>query len=224
MKKPKVSRKTEEFRVPPLKPLTRIQARYIEAILHNEQTFAIGPAGTGRTYIASAMAAQAFSEGLYQKIILVRPAVEGGEEKLGYLPGSLMEKMAPWTKPMLDVLQERLGAREVQQALSEGRIEIAPFSHMRGLSFRDAFIILDEAQNTSVAEMKLFLTRFGEGSKAVVNGDLAQIDIRAKSGLEFALDCLDRWQIPNVEVVRFDAHEVVRHPLVAAWLKAFETA
>ena len=189
--------------------------------MKNEMVFGLGPAGTGKTYLAVALAVSMMLEGKIDKIILSRPAVEAGEN-LGFLPGDLKDKVDPYLRPLYDALYEMLPAEQVDKKLAIGEIEIAPLAFMRGRTLSNAFIILDEAQNTTPMQMKMFLTRLGENSRMVVNGDLSQVDLPRGiiSGLKDALDTLDK--VPGIGSVTFSAADVVRHGLVAKIVKAYE--
>ena len=196
------------------------QKTYVEAIKKNTVVFGVGPAGTGKTYLAVCMAVSAFKAKQVEKIILTRPAVEAGE-KLGFLPGDLHEKVDPYLRPLYDALQELLGLETYGKLMERGAIEVAPLAYMRGRTLSNAFIILDEAQNTTKEQMKMFLTRMGEGSKTVVTGDVTQIDLDGKeSGLVHATGILDG--VEGVSVVRLTAKDVVRHPLVMRIIRAYE--
>jgi phosphate starvation-inducible PhoH-like protein len=197
------------------------QRQYIKAIQENDLTFGIGPAGTGKTFLAVAMAVSALKRGDVEKIILTRPAVEAGES-LGFLPGDLKEKVDPYLRPIYDALYQIMGAEHAQRLMDRGVIEIAPLAYMRGRTLDGAFVILDEAQNTTNAQMKMFLTRLGFGSKMVVNGDISQIDLPhgTRSGLVNAQKILQN--IKNIEFVSFSADDVVRHPVVASIINAYE--
>ena len=197
------------------------QKRYAEAIDKNSVVFGIGPAGTGKTYLAVAKAVAAFKAKKAEKIILTRPAVEAGEN-LGFLPGDLQEKVDPYLRPLYDALQEMFGAEQYEKLMERGVIEVAPLAYMRGRTLSSAFIILDEAQNTTREQMKMFLTRMGEGSKAVVTGDATQVDLpRGKScGLTHAAKILK--DVEGVQVCMLSDKDVVRHPLVMRIVKAYE--
>ncbi len=197
------------------------QARYLHAIATNDINFGIGPAGTGKTFLAVAMAVEALNESRVQRLVLVRPAVEAGE-RLGFLPGDLAQKVDPYLRPLYDALYEMLGVENVLKLLEKNVIEIAPLAYMRGRTLNDAFVILDEAQNTSIEQMKMFLTRIGFGSTAVVTGDMTQIDLpkHQKSGLRDAVDVLRG--VDGISFNFFDARDVVRHPLVARIVNAYE--
>jgi phosphate starvation-inducible PhoH-like protein len=196
------------------------QKTYVDAIRKNTVVFGVGPAGTGKTYLAVCMAVSAYKSRQVEKIILTRPAVEAGE-KLGFLPGDLHEKVDPYLRPLYDALQELLGLETYGKLMERGAIEVAPLAYMRGRTLSNAFIILDEAQNTTKEQMKMFLTRMGEGSKMVVTGDVTQIDLDGKdSGLVHATDILDG--VEGIGVCRLTAKDVVRHPLVMRIIRAYE--
>jgi phosphate starvation-inducible PhoH-like protein len=206
----------------PLEARTTAQKRYIAAIRSHCLTFGIGPAGTGKSYCAGALAAQYLEGGQIDRIILTRPAVEAGEQ-LGFLPGDLDEKFAPYIDPFRDILNARLGAGTVDYCLRHGRIVASPLAYMRGKTFDSrTFVILDEAQNTTPAQMKMFLTRIGEDSRVVVNGDIRQSDIRGPNGLADAVERLDG--LPGVYVHRFDREDIVRSGLVRHIIDRYETA
>lgn len=202
-------------------PRSATQAQYIQSMMDNEMVFGLGPAGTGKTYLAVALAVSMMLEGKIDKIILSRPAVEAGEN-LGFLPGDLKEKVDPYLRPLYDALYEMLPAEQVDKKLSIGEIEIAPLAFMRGRTLSNAFVILDEAQNTTPMQMKMFLTRLGENSRMVVNGDLSQVDLPRGtiSGLKDAIDTLEN--VTNIGSVTFSANDVVRHGLVAKIVRAYE--
>ena len=197
------------------------QKKYVDAIKKNTVVFGIGPAGTGKTYLAVCLAAGALKGKQVEKIILTRPAVEAGE-KLGFLPGDLQSKVDPYLRPLYDALQEMFGLETYAKLMEKGVIEVAPLAYMRGRTLSNAFIILDEAQNTTREQMKMFLTRMGEGSKVVVTGDVTQIDLPEgkRSGLKHAVSVLKN--IEGVETVTLTAKDVVRHPLVMAIVHAYE--
>ena len=199
------------------------QKKYVDAIKNNTVVFGVGPAGTGKTYLAVALAVSAFKNKEVEKIILTRPAVEAGE-KLGFLPGDLQTKVDPYLRPLYDALQEMLGMDNYLKLIERGAIEIAPLAYMRGRTLSNAFIILDEAQNTTKEQMKMFLTRMGEGSKMVITGDLTQIDLPEgkKSGLKHATDILKN--IKGIETIRLTASDVVRHSLVMEIIRAYSRA
>ncbi len=203
------------------KPKTAGQRRYVAAIARNPITFGIGPAGTGKTYLAVAMAVQALLAKRVKRIVLTRPAVEAGE-KLGFLPGDLQAKIDPYLRPLYDALYDMMPAERAEQNLASGVVEVAPLAFMRGRTLNDAFIILDEAQNTTGEQMKMFLTRMGFGSTVVVTGDVTQTDLpgNVDSGLRLAHRILR--DIDGIGFVAFDKGDVVRHPLVARIIRAYE--
>ncbi len=205
----------------PIKPKTLGQRSYVEAIRKNTITIGVGPAGTGKTYLAVAQAVSAFRAKQVDRIILTRPAVEAGE-KLGFLPGDLQQKVDPYLRPLYDALFEMLGAENFQKCQERGDIEVAPLAYMRGRTLDDSFIILDEAQNTTSEQMKMFLTRLGFNSKAVVTGDITQIDLPdgKKSGLKDAIRILKN--IDDIAICRLTGKDVVRHRLVQEIIKAYE--
>ena len=207
----------------PLRPKTIGQKEYVKTIRNKDIVFGIGPAGTGKTYIAVAMAVQAFKNKDVQKIILARPAVEAGE-RLGFLPGDLQEKVDPYLRPLYDALFDMLGAETYQKYVERGNIEVAPLAYMRGRTLDDSFIILDEAQNTTPEQMKMFLTRLGFNSKMVITGDITQIDLPGgvRSGLKDAVRLLRG--IEGIESISFGASDVVRNKLVQDIIKAYEAA
>ncbi|MET3699283.1 phosphate starvation-inducible protein PhoH [Bacillus oleivorans] len=197
------------------------QKQYIQAIKKNDLIFGIGPAGTGKTYLAVVMAVTSLKNGLVKKIILTRPAVEAGES-LGFLPGDLKEKVDPYLRPLYDALHDVLGAEHTTRMMERGTIEIAPLAYMRGRTLDDAFVILDEAQNTTAAQMKMFLTRLGFGSKMIITGDQSQVDLPkgVKSGLFIAESILK--EVPGIAFVHLEQSDVVRHPLVRKIIDAYE--
>ncbi|MGN0626803.1 MAG: PhoH family protein [Oscillospiraceae bacterium] len=205
----------------PVKAKTLGQKAYIEAIRKNTITMAVGPAGTGKTYLAVAMAVRAFRNQEVNRIILTRPAVEAGE-KLGFLPGDLQNKVDPYLRPLYDALFDMLGSENYYRFVEKGNIEVAPLAYMRGRTLDDSFIILDEAQNTTPEQMKMFLTRLGFNSKAVINGDATQIDLPSvkKSGLVEAMSVLK--DVEDVAQIKFTEKDVVRHRLVQNIIKAYE--
>ncbi|MBN8480432.1 MAG: PhoH family protein [Xanthomonadales bacterium] len=198
------------------------QVRYLHAIATNDVNFGIGPAGTGKTYLAVAMAVDALNDNRVQRVILVRPAVEAGE-KLGFLPGDLTQKVDPYLRPLYDALYEMLGIERVGKLIERNVIEIAPLAYMRGRTLNDSFVILDEAQNTTTEQMKMFLTRIGFGSVAVVTGDITQTDLprHVKSGLRDAIEVLR--DVDGISFTFFNSKDVVRHPLVQKIVRAYET-
>ncbi len=205
----------------PIKCKTVGQKKYVDLLKRNTITFGVGPAGTGKTYLAVAIAVNALKSKSVEKIILTRPAVEAGE-KLGFLPGDLQEKVNPYLRPLYDALQEMLGVDAYSKMMERGTIEIAPLAYMRGRTLNNAYVILDEAQNTTKEQIKMFLTRLGENSKMIVTGDLTQIDLPkgVNSGLKHAVKILK--DIPDIGIIRLSEKDVVRHPLVQAIVKAYE--
>ena len=204
-------------------PRSATQAAYIQEMMKNELVFGLGPAGTGKTYLAVALAVSMMLEGKIDKIILSRPAVEAGEN-LGFLPGDLKEKVDPYLRPLYDALYQIMGAESYLHNSEKGLIEVAPLAYMRGRTLDDSFIILDEAQNTTPEQMKMFLTRLGFGSKIVITGDITQIDLPSDkvSGLKDAVRILDN--VPDIAICRLTASDVVRHALVQRIIAAYETA
>ncbi|MDR1464425.1 MAG: PhoH family protein [Oscillospiraceae bacterium] len=205
----------------PVKPKTLGQKKYIEAIRQNTVTLGVGPAGTGKTYLAVGMAVAAFRAKEVNRIILTRPAVEAGE-KLGFLPGDLQQKVDPYLRPLYDALFDMMGAETFQKQQERGTIEVAPLAYMRGRTLDDSFIILDEAQNTTCEQMKMFLTRLGANSRMVVTGDITQMDLPEgkRSGLVDAMKVLRH--VEDIAVIRLSEKDVVRHRLVQAIIKAYE--
>ena len=206
----------------PIKPKTLGQKQYADAIRKNMIVFGMGPAGTGKTYLAMAMAITAFKNNEVERIILTRPAIEAGE-KLGFLPGDLQSKVDPYLRPLYDALYQIMGAESFVKNMEKGLIEVAPLAYMRGRTLDNAFIILDEAQNTTPAQMKMFLTRIGFGSKVVITGDASQKDLAAgvQSGLDVAVKVLSK--IDDISFCQLTSKDVVRHPLVQKIVKAYET-
>jgi len=202
-------------------PKTATQAEYLQALSSCELVFGLGPAGTGKTFLAVASAVEALNESRVQRLLLVRPAVEAGE-KLGFLPGDLSQKVDPYLRPLYDALYEMFGVEKVAKLIERNVIEIAPLAYMRGRTLNDAYVILDEAQNTSIEQMKMFLTRIGYGSTAVITGDLSQVDLpkHQKSGLNDAIDVLRG--LDGISFTFFTARDVVRHPLVARIVEAYD--
>ena len=202
-------------------PRSVVQTQYMEALARDDMIFALGPAGTGKTYLAVAQAVQMLITGQVERLILSRPAVEAGE-RLGFLPGDMKEKVDPYLRPLYDALYDMLPAEQVERRITSGEIEIAPIAFMRGRTLNDAFIILDEGQNTTPQQMKMFLTRFGMRSRMVICGDPNQTDLPPgiTSGLADAVSKLER--IPRIATVRFTAADVVRHPLVGRIVEAYE--
>jgi phosphate starvation-inducible PhoH-like protein len=204
-----------------VKPRGKNQINYVRAIRAVDINFGIGPAGTGKTYLAVACAVEAFEQERVRRILLVRPAVEAGE-KLGFLPGDLSQKIDPYLRPLYDALYELLGFEKVEKLIEKNIIEVAPLAYMRGRTLNDSFIILDESQNTTVEQMKMFLTRIGFGSNVVVTGDITQIDLphKTRSGLRHVLRVLK--DVKGISFTRFSPKDVVRHPLVQRIVEAYE--
>ncbi|OCG10187.1 nucleoside triphosphate hydrolase [Gilliamella sp. wkB178] len=204
-----------------IKPRTPNQAQYIAHVLDYDISFGIGPAGTGKTYLAVAAAVDALEKQQIRRIVLTRPAVEAGE-KLGFLPGDLSQKVDPYLRPLYDALFEMLGFEKVEKLIEKSVIEVAPLAYMRGRTLNDAFIILDESQNTTIEQMKMFLTRIGFNSKAVITGDITQIDLpkNQKSGLRHAIEVLS--EVDDISFNFFNSEDVVRHPVVARIVNAYE--
>jgi phosphate starvation-inducible PhoH-like protein len=204
-----------------VKPRNPNQQSYVHNIMNNDISFGVGVAGTGKTYLAVACAIQALEKQEVRRILLTRPAVEAGE-KLGFLPGDLSQKVDPYLRPLYDALFEMLGFEKVQKLIERNVIEIAPLAYMRGRTLNDAFIILDESQNTTVEQMKMFLTRIGFNARAVITGDITQVDLPrgAKSGLRHAIEVLD--DIPGISFNYFQSKDIVRHPVVARIVDAYD--
>ncbi len=218
LSRPDFNVKTRRRSITPRSPT---QALYLQTLLDDELVFGLGPAGTGKTYLAVAQAVAMLAAGRVERIVLSRPAVEAGE-KLGYLPGDLREKVDPYLRPLYDALHDMLPADQVARRLSTGDIEVAPLAFMRGRTLANAFVILDEAQNTTPMQMKMFLTRLGEGGRMAITGDLTQIDLPSgqRSGLQDALEIVR--EIPGIGVVTFSDADVVRHPLVGRIVRAYD--
>lgn len=207
-----------------IKPRGKNQKLYVEAVRSHDINFGIGPAGTGKTYLAVACAVEALDKEEIQRILLVRPAVEAGE-KLGFLPGDLSQKVDPYLRPLYDALYEMIGFEKVEKLIERHVIEIAPLAFMRGRTLNNSFIILDESQNTTREQMKMFLTRIGYGSTAVITGDITQVDLPGganKSGLKHALEVLA--EVPGISFTRFNSRDVVRHPLVQRIVEAYDVS
>ncbi len=212
----------KERAVPPIKALNAAQADYLDAIRSSAQVVVLGPAGTGKTWIAATEAADMFRQRHVGKIILTRPNVPCGRS-LGFFPGTMEDKFAPWAAPIVEAIKERIGTPAYDIALRNGDIEMVPFEVMRGRSWKNAFVLLDEAQNTTPAEIKTFLTRVGEECKVVVNGDVGQCDLNEESGLAAVLALIRAHDLP-VPVIEFGIEDIVRSGHCAMWVKAFEAA
>jgi phosphate starvation-inducible PhoH-like protein len=206
----------------PIKPLNPTQADYIDAIRCNPQTIVLGPAGTGKTWIAATHAADLYRTGAIDKIILTRPNVPCGRS-LGFFPGTIEDKFAPWAAPVIEAIKERIGKAAFEIALKNGAIEMVPFEVMRGRSWKNAFVLFDEAQNSTVAEIKTFLTRIGEDCTVVINGDVSQCDLDHASGLRTVIHMV-KSQMLNVPVVEFTRDDIVRSGVCAMWVRAFDEA
>ncbi len=206
-----------------LQPRTPNQKKYLQSILSTDVVFGVGPAGTGKTYLAVAAAVDAYERDAVERIILTRPAIEAGE-RLGFLPGDLVQKVDPYLRPLYDALFDLFGFEKTQRLIEKQIIEIAPLAFMRGRTLNNAFVILDEAQNTTPEQMKMFLTRIGFGTRAVITGDVTQVDLPkgVKSGLAHACGVLE--DVKGISVIRFTSEDVVRHPLVGAIVRAYEKA
>lgn len=206
-----------------VQPRSKNQSRYIKRIRNYDINFGIGPAGTGKTYLAMACAVEAFEQDLVNRIVLVRPAVEAGE-KLGFLPGDLAEKVDPYLRPLFDALYDLMDIDKVEKMIEKNIIEVAPLAYMRGRTLNDAFIIMDESQNTTKEQMKMFLTRIGFGSKAVITGDVTQTDLpkSVTSGLSHAIRLFN--EIDQIKFTFFESYDVVRHPLVQTIIEAYDSA
>lgn len=223
IKQVKKSKKFESERfLPPIMALNAKQAEYIGYLRTQSQIFALGPAGTGKTWIASTYAADLYRNNQISKIILTRPNVPCGRS-LGFFPGPLEKKFAPWAQPVIEAIKGRLGEAVFEVANKNGDIEVVPFEVMRGRSWRDAFILLDEAQNTTVPEIKMFLTRIGENCLAVINGDVSQCDLDQESGLQKVIDMIAACDLP-VPIVEFSTDDIVRSEMCAMWSRAFMEA
>lgn len=206
-----------------LQPRTPNQRKYLEAVMQTDVTFGVGPAGTGKTYLAVAAAVDAYERDAVERIILTRPAIEAGE-RLGFLPGDLVQKVDPYLRPLYDALFDLFGFEKTQRLIEKQIIEIAPLAFMRGRTLNNAFVILDEAQNTTPEQMKMFLTRIGFGTRAVITGDVTQVDLPkgVRSGLAHACEVLK--DVRGISIVHFTTEDVVRHPLVGAIVRAYEKA
>jgi phosphate starvation-inducible protein PhoH and related proteins len=211
-----------ERALPPIKALTPTQAEYLAALRASPQVVVIGPAGTGKTWLAATYAADLYRNRQISKIVLTRPNIPCGRS-LGFFPGTLHEKFAPWATPVIDAMKERMGKAPFEIALKNGDIEMVPFEVMRGRSWRDAFVLLDEAQNTTPTEIKTFLTRVGEDCTMVINGDVSQCDLADASGLRMVIQLINSHRLP-IPVVEFTHADIVRSNLCAMWVRAFESA
>ena len=211
-----------ERTLPPIKPLNTAQAAYLDALRASPQVVVLGPAGTGKTWIAATHAAELFRNGCIDKIILTRPNVPCGRS-LGYFPGTLEDKFAPWAAPVVEAIKERIGPAAYDIALKHGDIELVPFEVLRGRSWKNAFVLLDEAQNTTLPEIKTFLTRIGDDCTVVVNGDVSQCDLDEASGLRAVIHLI-KSQMLAVPVIEFTREDIVRSGVCAMWVRAFDEA
>jgi phosphate starvation-inducible protein PhoH and related proteins len=211
-----------ERELPPIKALNPAQANYLDVLRTNPQVVVLGPAGTGKTWMAATHAADLFRSRQIDKIVLTRPNVPCGRS-LGYFPGTLEEKFAPWATPVAEAIKERIGKAAYDIALKRGDIELVPFEVMRGRSWKNAFVLLDEAQNTTAAEIKTFLTRVGEGCTVVINGDVNQCDLEEASGLRIVIHMI-KSQMLAVPVIEFTKEDIVRSGICAMWVRAFDEA
>ncbi|GJD35634.1 PhoH family protein [Methylobacterium aerolatum] len=210
----------EERHLSPIQPLTDRQAEYLEALGSSPQVIVLGPAGTGKTYIAGTRAADQLRQRRISKVVITRPNVPSGRS-LGFFPGTLEEKIAPWVAPLTEAMKERMGAGAFEIALKAGDIEIVPFEVMRGRTFKDCLVILDEAQNTTTNEIKMFLTRIGDDCQVIINGDVSQTDLRETSGLRTVIHLIKSRMMP-IPVVEFTRADIVRSGICAEWVAAFE--
>ena len=204
----------------PIQPLTDRQAEYLDALASSSQVIVLGPAGTGKTYIAGTRAADQLRQRRISKVVITRPNVPSGRS-LGFFPGTLEEKIAPWVAPLTEAMKERMGQAAFEIALKTGDIEIVPFEVMRGRTFKNCLVILDEAQNTTTAEIKMFLSRIGDDCQVIINGDVSQTDLRETSGLRTVMHLIKSRMMP-IPVVEFTRDDIVRSGICAEWVKAFE--
>lgn len=219
-KQRKEAREKHRDKHPKIEPLNENQGKYIDSIKNESVTFGVGPAGTGKTFIAAALAADMLTANQINKVVLTRPAVEACGEQLGFLPGTQEEKMAPWTRPFMECMKGRMGGGKFVEMVKAGRIEVVPFSFMRGLTFDNSMVLLDEAQNTTPGQMELLLTRIGEESFVVIDGDPRQSDIRGENGLEVAISLAKKEKI-QCSVVEFTSEDIVRSDICQEWAEAF---
>ena len=210
----------EERHLSPIQPLTERQGEYLDALGRSAQVIVLGPAGTGKTYIAGTRAADLLRQRRINKVVITRPNVPSGRS-LGFFPGTLEEKIAPWVAPLTEAMKERMGQAAFEIALKTGDIEIVPFEVMRGRTFKNCLVILDEAQNTTTSEIKMFLTRIGDDCQVIINGDVSQTDLRETSGLRTVIHLIKSRMMP-VPVVEFTSDDIVRSGICAEWVRAFE--
>ncbi|GJD33011.1 Protein PhoH [Methylobacterium adhaesivum] len=210
----------EERNLGPIQPLTDRQAQYLDALALHKQVIVLGPAGTGKTFIAGTRAADQLRQRRIGKVIITRPNVPSGRS-LGYFPGTLEEKIAPWVAPLTETMKERMGAAAFDIAVKTGDIEVVPFEVMRGRTFKNCLVILDEAQNTTTAEIKMFLTRIGDDCQVIINGDVSQTDLRETSGLRTVIHLVKSRMMP-IPIVEFTLDDIVRSGICADWVRAFE--
>ncbi|GJE18326.1 PhoH family protein [Methylobacterium marchantiae] len=210
----------DERNLSPIQPLTDRQAEYLDALAVNKQVIVLGPAGTGKTYIAGTRAADQLRQRRIAKVIITRPNVPSGRS-LGFFPGSLEEKIAPWVTPLTETMKERMGDAAYEIAMKTGDIEVVPFEVMRGRTFKNCLVILDEAQNTTTAEIKMFLTRIGDDCQVIINGDVSQTDLRETSGLRTVIH-LVKSRMMQIPIVEFTLDDIVRSGICAEWVRAFE--
>ena len=222
LNKKKKNKFVEQRSPPPIIAMNRRQAEYLGHLRTSEQVFVLGPAGTGKTWLAATYAADLYRLGTVNKVILTRPNVPCGRS-LGFFPGSMEKKFASWAVPVTEAIRDRLGEAVYDLAVKNGDIEVVPFEVMRGRTWKEAFVLLDEAQNTTITEMKMFLTRIGENCLTVINGDVAQCDLEKESGLRMAIDLIRRQNLP-VPIVEFSIDDVVRSGICAMWVRAIAEA
>ena len=212
----------EERHLSPIQPLTERQGEYLDALARSDQVIVLGPAGTGKTYIAGTRAADLLRQRRISKVVITRPNVPSGRS-LGFFPGTLEEKIAPWVAPLTEAMKERMGQAAFEIALKTGDIEIVPFEVMRGRTFKNCLVILDEAQNTTTAEIKMFLTRIGDDCQVIINGDVSQTDLRETSGLRTVIHLVKSRMMP-IPIIEFGLADIVRSGICAEWVRAFEEA
>lgn len=218
----KTAKKVSKHGTGKLTPKNEAQREYMDALEENDLLFALGPAGTGKTYVVARWAAEKLLADEIDKIVITRPMVAVSNENVGFLPGGLEEKIAPWAKPLYDAFKESVGSKvKLDELIKAEKIEFAPFAYIRGRTFSDSVVIADESQNLTIEQWRVLVTRIGENSRLIVTGDLAQSDLRGKNGLEYAVDMAERYDI-DCEIFEFDSSDVVRSGMVKQWVKAFE--